>query len=211
METIDDLNKRMAKMESDSAAFRLERTNLVEEIKSYENKVFTLEEKLIEEVSAVKENSDQASSQRIGHLEAELELKCKQAQTLQEQLTELQAKHDQHQVQVNSYADQLRDLRRTSEEEQRRRKASDDKLAQITVNNVELQAKVDELMHASGSSSDMMVKLNDELQSKQREWQAREKQLLDEMELLHKHKDDKDNELRTVKVGFTRLHWTVII
>lgn len=94
METIDSLNQRLSSAEHESNSFKTERVNLIEEIKEYENKIFALEEKLIEEVNQVKENSDQLSSQRIAKLEAELVKKNAAEHTLEEKLMETKARYE---------------------------------------------------------------------------------------------------------------------
>lgn len=101
---------------------------------------------------------------------------------------------------MNSLADQLRDLRRLYEEECRRKKNAEDKVNQLTANNGSLQAKIDELLQFSGSHSDMLAKLNEEMASKQKEHQRRESELQSEIETLHRQAEAKESEIRNFKV-----------
>ena len=94
METIDELNKRVTKNESENSQLRAERNNLMQEIKEYENKVFSLEEKLIEEVNQVKQVSDQVSNKQIVKLEAELERKTRSEKMLEEKLAQAKTRNE---------------------------------------------------------------------------------------------------------------------
>lgn len=92
--TIDELNNRLAKTETECSQLRSERTNLVGEIKDYETKIFSLEEKLIEEVNQVRESSDEVANKQITRLETELDRKTRSEKVLEEKLTEAKTRHD---------------------------------------------------------------------------------------------------------------------
>ena len=103
-------------------------------------------------------------------------------------------------AEVNSLADQLRDLRRTNEEEMRRRKNAEDKVAMLTANNNSLNSKIEELIQKSGNNSDLLTKLNDELVAKQNEFSRKERQMETEIESLLRDKESKDTDIRNLRV-----------
>lgn len=201
MDTIDEVNKKLAKLEGEAIAFKSERGNMLDEIKAYEQKVSTLEARLLDEVARVRANSDQEADVKIGKLEAELQRRNKAEALLEERLIEAKGRYEKFEVEVNQLADQLRDVKRTGEEEARRRKVAEERAAQLAVNNASLQAKLDELISTSGSNSDMLGKLNDELSTKQKEYHEREQHLQTEIEVLHKERQAKENDIRMLKVG----------
>ncbi|KAJ6219103.1 hypothetical protein RDWZM_004915 [Blomia tropicalis] len=200
METIDELNMRISKSESETKNLRSERTNLMEEIKNYENKIFSLEEKLIEEVNQVKEASDHVTNKQIAKLEAELDRKTRSEKMLETRLAESKERHDKFEAEVNTLADQLRDLRRNNEEESRRRKNAEDKVAMLTANNQSLNSKIEDLLQKSGDNSELLTKLNDELKTKQNEFNRKERQMETEIESLLRDKESKDEQIRNLRV-----------
>ena len=103
METIDELNMRISKSESETKNLRSERTNLMEEIKNYENKIFSLEEKLIEEVNQVKEASDHVTNKQIAKLEAELDRKTRSEKMLETRLAESKERHDKFEGNIKMF------------------------------------------------------------------------------------------------------------
>ncbi|XP_075589369.1 uncharacterized protein LOC124496137 isoform X3 [Dermatophagoides farinae] len=199
-ETVDELNKRLQRLENDCRLIRQERDNLLDDIKNYETKMFAMEEKLIEEVKQVKDSNEQATTAKITFLEADLEKKTRQERFLEEKLIETKSRYEKFESQVNSLADQLRDLRRTYEEECRRRKTAEEKIQQLNGHNQSLQLKIDELVHKSGSSSDMLSRLNEELVQRQQQTSKKESELRSEIESLHRENQEREIEIRNLKV-----------
>lgn len=101
---------------------------------------------------------------------------------------------------MNSLADQLRDLRKIHEEECKKRKSAEEKVSQLAATNTTLQSKVDELLHFSGSNSEMLAKINEELTLKQKEFKRKEEDLHQEIETLHRQTEAKEIEIRNYKV-----------
>lgn len=97
-------------------------------------------------------------------------------------------------------ADQLRDVRRTNEEEIRRRKNAEDKVAMVTANNNSLNSRIEELMQKSGDHSSLLTRLNEELVAKQNEFNRKERQMETEIESLLRDKDNKDTDIRNLRV-----------
>lgn len=201
METIDGLNKKLAKLEGEAIAFKSERGNMLDEIKTYEQKVATLEARLLDEVARVRANVDQEADAKVTKLEMELERRNKAEALLEERLLEAKNRYEKFEVEINQLADQLRDVKRTGEDEARRRKVAEERVSQLAANNTSLQAKLDEMISTSGSNSDMLGKLNEELSTKQKEYQKREQHLQTEIELLHKERQAKENDIRMLKVS----------
>ncbi|KAH7641035.1 cap-gly domain-containing linker protein 1-like [Dermatophagoides farinae] len=162
--------------------------------------MFAMEEKLIEEVKQVKDSNEQATTAKITFLEADLEKKTRQERFLEEKLIETKSRYEKFESQVNSLADQLRDLRRTYEEECRRRKTAEEKIQQLNGHNQSLQLKIDELVHKSGSSSDMLSRLNEELVQRQQQTSKKESELRSEIESLHRENQEREIEIRNLKV-----------
>ncbi|XP_075678945.1 uncharacterized protein LOC113790911 isoform X3 [Dermatophagoides pteronyssinus] len=199
-ETVDELNKRVQRAENECRTIRQERDNLLDDIKNYETKMFAMEEKLIEEVKQVKITNEQTTSTKIASLESDLEKKIRQERQLEEKLIETKSRYEKFESQVNSLAEQLRDLRRTYEEECRRRKTAEEKIQQLNNHNQSLQSKIDELIHKSGSSSDMLSRLNEELVQRQQQSSKKESELRSEIESLHRQNQEREIEIRNLKV-----------
>lgn len=79
---------------------------------------------------------------------------------------------------------------------------AEDKLQSLSTNNQSLQSKIDELIHKSGSSSDMLSRLNEELLQRQQQYAKKESELRTEIESLHKENANRENEIRSLKVCF---------
>lgn len=70
----------------------------------------------------------------------------------------------------------------------------------LTANNNSLNAKIEELIQKSGDHSDLLSKLNEELGTKQNEFDRRERQMEAEIETLLRDKESKENEIRSLRV-----------
>lgn len=70
----------------------------------------------------------------------------------------------------------------------------------LTANNNSLNAKIEELIQKSGDHSDLLGKLNEELGTKQNEFDRRERQMESEIEALLRDKESKENEIRSLRV-----------
>ncbi|OTF74639.1 CAP-GLY domain containing linker protein-like protein [Euroglyphus maynei] len=101
-ETVDELNKRVQLAENECRKMRQERDNLLDDIRNYENKMFAMEEKLIEEVKQVKNNNEQATSTKIASLESDLEKKTRQERLLEEKLIETKSRYEKFESKLHN-------------------------------------------------------------------------------------------------------------
>lgn len=100
METVDDLNRRVSLAENECRSVKQERDNLIDEIKDYENRIFNMEQKLIEEVKRAKASNDQALAHQISILESEIEKKNRQERQLEDKLMETKNRYEKFESKI---------------------------------------------------------------------------------------------------------------
>lgn len=100
METVDDLNRRVSIAENECRSVKQERDNLIDEIKDYENRIFNMEQKLIEEVKRARASNDQALTHQISILESEIEKKNRQERQLEDKLMETKNRYEKFESKI---------------------------------------------------------------------------------------------------------------